>query len=268
MVGNVVLRHWVLALALVVALPGHAAEPAPVIHVVFNTAPNPPIAYGAGTAIDPDKPSLIVELLRMVGQRTGIAVDFQRVPWQRGLYMVETGQADAIFASSFSPERLRYGAYPMADGQPDPRRMIYQMTYSLFVRRDSPVGWTGQDLTGLRAPVGATPEFAIVPDLKAMGVPLDLEPNTVSNLRKLAAGRIDAYAEIETLAEAAIKANPAEFSAIVKLPRPLRTKPYYLMFSKLFYDAHPEMAERIWDMIASVTASADYRALAAGKYAD
>ena len=268
MIGKRALRPWVLGLALLAAPPAWAAEPDPVIHVVFNTAPNPPITYGSGTAIDPDKPSLIVELLRMVGRRTGIAMDFQRVPWQRGLYMIEHGQADAIFASSFSADRLRFGVYPMKNGQPDPDRRIYRMAYDLFVRRDSGVGWNGQDITGLRAPVGAIPDFAIVPDLKAMGVPLELEPDTVSTLRKLANGRIDAYAELETLAEAAIKANPAEFGRIVKLTPPLRARPYYLMFAKTFHAAHPDMAERVWDAIAVVTASAEYQALASGKYAE
>jgi polar amino acid transport system substrate-binding protein len=256
-----------LVLAILLGSAAQAAEPEPVIRVVFNTAPNPPITYGDGTVIDPDKPSLIVEMLRMVTQRTGIRMEFQRVPWQRGLYMIEHGQADAIFASSFTTDRLRYGAYPMKDGQVDSRRKIHQMSYSLFVRRGSPVGWTGREITGLRKPVGVTPDFAIVPDLKEMGVPLEQEAGTVSNLRKLALDRIDAYAELETLAEAAIKAAPAEFKDIVKLQPPLRTKPYYLMFSKGFASSHPHTAERVWDAIPEVVASAEFRALAMGKYA-
>lgn len=265
--GTILLRVSCLIFALMAAGPGRAAEQPPVIHVVFNTAPNPPIVYGSGTAIDPDKPSLIVEMLRMVSQRTGIAMEFQRVPWQRGLYMIENGQADAIFASSFSQDRLGYGVYPMKDGQADPGRMIYQMAYSLFVRRGSDVAWTGKDITGLRAPVGATPEFAIVPVLRVMDIPLELEPSITSNLRKLVKGRIDAYAEIETLAEAAIKSDPAEFGDIVKLPTRLRVTPYYLMFSKTFTQAHPGVAEKVWETIAAVRNSPEYHALVTGKYA-
>lgn len=261
------MRWVVLVFAVLWCASAQAAEPAPVVRVVFNTAPNPPITYGEGTLIDPDKPSLIVDLLRMVSRRTGIAIEFQRVPWQRGLYMIETGQADAIFASSFTPDRLRFGAYPMKDGQVDSSKMIYQMTYSLFVRRGAAVRWTGHEIVGLRKPVGVTPDFAIVTDLKAMGVPLEPETSTVSNLRKLVHDRIDAYAELETLAEAAIKAAPGEFPDVVKLQPPLRTKPYYLMFSKVFTAAHPDIAERVWSAIPEVAASAEYRALAVGKYA-
>ncbi|BAE50629.1 ABC-type amino acid transport/signal transduction systems, periplasmic component/domain [Paramagnetospirillum magneticum AMB-1] len=257
----------VLVLAIVMSTSVRAAEPAASIRVVFNTAPNPPITYGDGTFIDPDKPSLIVEMLRMVGERTGIVFEFQRVPWQRGLYMIEHGQADAIFASSFTPDRLRYGAYPMKDGEVDARRMIYLLNYTLFVRRGAGVKWNGSQISGLQRPVGVTQDFAIARDLKAMGVPLEPEANTVSNLRKLALGRIDAYAEIESLAEAAIKASPAEFGDIVRLQPPLRSRPYYLMFSKRFAASHPDVAERVWNAIPEVTTSAEYRALATGKYA-
>jgi polar amino acid transport system substrate-binding protein len=261
------LIRTILLLALLgLAAPVQAAE-SPVIRVVFNTAPNPPIVYGTGTAIDPDKPSLIVELLRMVGQRTGIQFDFQRFPWQRGLYLIEYGQADAIFASSFVPERTRFGVYPMKDGQPDRRRAIHQMAYSLFVRRGAAVGWDGRIISGLRAPVGATPGFAVVDDLKAMGIPLELDASPENNLQKLANGRIDAYAELEGLADAAIAADQPRFGDIIKLSPPLRSQFYYLMFSKSFYDKFPDVAERVWDAVAEVTASAEYKALATGKYA-
>lgn len=263
-----ILHMGLLAAALVGGAVAHAAEPAPVVRVVFNTAPNPPIVYGTGTAIDPDKPSLIVELLRMVGDRTGITFEFQRVPWQRGLYMIEHGQADAIFAASVTEDRFRYGAYPMKAGIVDESRSIYQMSYSLFVRRGSGVHWNGHQISGLRAPVGAIPEFAVVPALREMGVALDLEPSAVGNLLKLDGGRIDAYAEIETLANAAIRANPSKFANIEKLSPPLRTTPYYLMFSKIFYQADPEIAERVWDGIAAVRASAAYQSLLTGKYGD
>ncbi|OAN64855.1 hypothetical protein A6A05_18900 [Magnetospirillum moscoviense] len=262
------LRVAVVAVMALAAPVAWAADPAPVVRVVFNTDPNPPIAYGSGTAIDPDKPSLIVELLRMVGERTGIVFEFQRVPWQRGLYLIEHGQADAIFASSYSPERARYGAYPMVDGKPDERRKIYQQSYSLFVRKGADLRWTGDGISGLRAPVGAFPNFAVVPMLQEKNVPLDLEPSVVGNLRKLAGGRIDAYAEIDTLAEAAIKENGAEFEGIVKLAPPLRTTPYYLMFSKLFQAANPALVEQVWDAIATVRATPAYQGLVTGKYAN
>lgn len=261
------MRRVALVLAMLLCASARAAEPGPSIRVVFNTAPNPPITYGDGTAIDPDKPSLMVEMLRLVGQRTGIGFEFQRVPWQRGLYMIEHGEADAIFASSFTPDRLRYGAYPMAAGEVDTRRMIYQMTYSLFVRRGAAVRWDGSRISGLHKPVGVTQDFAIAQELKAMGVPIEPEANTVSNLRKLALGRIDAYAEIETLADAAIKASPAEFGDIARLQPPLRTRPYYLMFSKRFASSYPDVAERVWNAIPDVASSAEYRALVTGKYA-
>lgn len=257
-----------LLFAVLWAFPALAADTPTVVRVVFNTEPNPPIVYGSGTTIDPDKPSLIVEMLRMVGARLGVDFQFQRVPWARGLFMVETGQADAIFAASFNEDRARYGAYPMRDGHPDGERQIYLQSYSLFVRRGSGVRFTGQSITGLGKAVGVQNGFAVAEMLEKMGVVLDMEPNPRSNLLKLAAGRIDAYAEIDTLAEEALKADPNLSTRIEKLAPPLRTTSYYLMVSKVFQQAHPDLVERIWDGIAEVRASNAYRDLAAGKYAN
>ena len=40
------------------------------------------------------------------------------------------------------------------------------------------------------------------------------------------------------------------------------------MFSKIFYATAPDVAERFWDSIALVNASAAYQDLLHGKYAD
>jgi polar amino acid transport system substrate-binding protein len=239
-----------------------------VVRVVFNTEPNPPIVYGSGTAIDADKPSLIVDLLRMVGPRLGVEFQFRRVPWQRGLFLVETGQADAIFAASYNEDRGRYGAFPMKDGHPDASRRIHQQSYSLFVRPGSAVRFDGRGISGLTQAVGVQGGFAVIGHLEAMGVALDREPSPRNNLLKLVAGRIDAYAEIDTLAEAAMWAEPGFAAQVVKLDPPLRSTPYFLMVSKIFQQAHPELTERIWDAIADVRGTEAYRDLLTGKYAD
>lgn len=272
--GGQIRGHCLKVLLLLVLLAAwpcdavRADEPRPVVRVVFNTEPNPPIVYGSGTAIDPDKPSLIVELLRLVGARLGVEFQFQRVPWQRGLLMVETGQADAIFASSYNEERARYGAYPMKDGRLDGARRIYLQSYSLFVRRGSDIRFTGEAISGLKAAVGVQGGFAVAAQLEKMGVALDVESSPRDNLLKLMAGRIDAYAEIDTLAEAALRAEPDLAAGIEKVAPPLRITPYFLMMSKIYQQANPELVERIWDAIAEVRATSSYQALKAGKYAN
>lgn len=147
-----------------------AVEP---VRILFDVFENPPLICGNGTAIDPIKPGLTIEMLRMASERANIPIELSRTPWQRGLYLIETGQADAIFASSFVDDRLRYGVYPMKDGHPDTRRKLFDQSYRLFVRVGSGVGWDGKTFTNLVAPVGATTGYAVVPVLRAMGVAVE-----------------------------------------------------------------------------------------------
>jgi polar amino acid transport system substrate-binding protein len=245
--------------------PAIAAEP---VRIVFDVFENPPLINGNGAAIDPVKPGLTIEVLRMAGERANIPIELSRTPWERGLYLLQTGQADAIFASSYVEERLRYGVYPLKDGRPDTSRKLFDQSYRLYVRAGSGVGWDGKTLTNLHAPVGATPGYAVVPVLRAMGVEVAEEASHIANLRKLVAGRIDAYAELDTHVRALLRSNPTEFGGIVELSPPVLTKPYYLMFSKIFYARAPEVAERIWDAIALVNASSAYQNLLHGKYAE
>ncbi len=238
------------------------------VHIIFDVFENPPLINGNGTAIDPVRPGLTIEVLRMAAERANVPIDLARTPWQRGLYLIETGQADAIFASSYVEDRLRYGIYPMKDGHPDTSRKLFDQSYRLYIRAGSGVGWDGKRLTNLHAPVGATPGYAVVPVLKAMGVEVAEEPDHMANLRKLVAGHIDAYAELDMHVRPLLRTYIKTFGNIIELSPPILTNPYYLMFSKIFYARAPEVAERIWDAIEAVNASTAYQDLLHGKYAD
>jgi polar amino acid transport system substrate-binding protein len=229
-----------------------AAEP---VHIVYDVFANPPLICGNGTAIDETMPGLTIEMLHMASEQANVPIELSRTPWQRGLYLIETGEADAIFASSFVEARQRYGVYPFKDGRPDTRRKLFDQSYTLFIRGESEVGWDGETLVNVRAPVGATPGYAVVPVLRALDVPVEEEPSHIANLRKLAAGRLDAYAELESQIRPILQSNTAEFGGIYELSPPVLTKPYYLMFSKMFYSRTPEIAERIWDAIGAVSES-------------
>jgi len=243
-----------------------AAEP---VRIVFDVFANPPLICGNGTAIDPVKPGLTIEVLRMASRQADIPMTLSRTPWERGLYLIQSGQADAIFASSYVEDRLRYGVYPMKNGHPDTSRKLFDQSYRLYVRAGSDVRWDGKRLTNLHAPVGATPGYAVVPVLRAMGVAVEEEPSHIDNLRKLVAGHLDAYAELDNHVCPLLRANPAEFGNIIELSPPVLTKPYYLMFSKIFYAKTPDIAERFWDAIAVVNGSAAYQDLShSSKYAD
>jgi polar amino acid transport system substrate-binding protein len=253
-----------------------AAEPAmplaPVtakpVAIVFDTNENPPFIYGVGSAIDPHKPGFIIELLHAAADHAGIAISLNRAPWARGLDMLQQADADGIFMSSYTQERLHYGVYPMKDGQPDATRKLTDLSYWLFVRKDSGVTWDGKTISGLHMPVGAVTSYAVVPMLKSLGIPVEEDPIPLRILHKLQAGEIDAYAEFEPHVDELLHAYPKVFPSIVKLEPAIRTTPYYLMFSKSFYAERPDDAEHLWDAIAWVNAQPEFRAMVREKYAD
>ncbi len=238
-----------------------AAAPPPVVRLSFETKANPPRYLGEGTAIDWNRPGLTLELLKRVESRAGVRFEFVRVPWARSMYLLESGQVDGVFHGSFTEERARFAAYPMKDGRPDASRSVFTQSYYLFARRGAAISWDGRRLE-VPGPVGTTRGYSVVKTLRDLGARVEEENDLPNSLRKVVAGRLSAYAELENMAAAVIDARPAEFGELVRLEPPLRTVPYYLLFSKAFHARDPRLAERIWDAMAEVSRSSEFAALA------
>lgn len=241
-------------------LNAETAKPAEVL-IVYNTKENAPIIMGDGTKINWDKPGTTIELLRLVGDRFGVKIVFKRVPWNRGLFLVETNQADGIFHTSFKKKRLKIGVYPMKGGRHDESRSILKHSYVLYKLRGSPVQWDGKNLTNVEGAIGATFGFAIVGDLEKMGFRVEEAKIPENNLRKLTRGRLAAYAELEGILDPILERNRDRFGDIEKIYPPLKSKTYYLMFSHGFYQRNRNVAERIWDEIKTVKNSPHFQSI-------
>lgn len=235
----------------------------PTLRFAYETTPNPPRHLGVGTAIDWDRPGLTLELLKRVGERLKVNLSFKRVPWMRGLLLLENGEIDGIFHASYTPEREAIGVYPKnAKGQPDESRAVFFQSYALFVQAGSTVTWDGTTLSGLGGkPIGATAGYAVVGDLERMGIRVETGRFPALNFSKLVEGRIAAYAEIETLAAAQIRLEPERLGGIVKLQPALRTKAYYLILSHSFVQRDRALADDVWSAIAEIRNSAEFQQL-------
>ena len=247
------------ALAACLAL-GIATAAQTVVRVSYETKANPPRYLGEGTAIDPLRPGLTVELLRMIEPRVGVRFEFQRVPWARSMYLLESNQVDAVFHGSYVEERARIAAYPMKDGKPDTARAVFQQSYYLYARRGTRLAWDGKRLEA-GGPIGTTRGYSVVRRLQELGARVEEENDPPSSMRKVLAGRLEAFAELENMASSVIARHGSEMRDIVKLQPPLRTEPYYLLLSKGFQSRDPALAERIWSAIGEAVRSAEYRQL-------
>jgi len=206
---------------------------------------------GSGEAV-PEDPGILVELIRQIQQRLpDLHISFSRRPWARCLAELESGDADAIFSSSFKPERLKIGVYPMRDGKDDRTYRIDTKSYSLFKLRDSPVDWDGSRLANVKTEIAAMRGYAIVDDLTKMGVAVREVNNSESGFRMLLAGRVDGFAQLTEVGDYTLKKTPA-FNGVVKLSPPLVVRDYYLQVSHPFQAKHPALTLVIWKALADI----------------
>lgn len=260
--GEVLRAAARLAAAAALALAASGAAAQTVVRLTFETKANPPRYFGEGTAIDAARPGLTIELLRLAEARAGVRFELSRHPWARSIYLMETNQVDGLFHASYVADRERFAVYPMRDGKPDPSRSLFTQSYYLYARSGTPPAWNGETLTA-SGPVGTTRGYSVARRLESLGVRVVEENDVPNSLRKVLAGRLAAYAELENMAAAVIAAHPEELRDIVKLSPPLRTEPYYLVFSRGFAAREPRLAERIWGAIQETMRSPEYRALLA-----
>ncbi|MBT8367437.1 MAG: transporter substrate-binding domain-containing protein [Deltaproteobacteria bacterium] len=227
--------------------------------MVYFNKENPPRILGNGTSIDWSKPGITVELFKMVAESVGMQFEFKRMPWKRCLYAMQHGLADATFHASFKPARAEFGVYPTRDGQLDPSRCIYKNSYVFYARKGSGVKWNGNTISNASRPIGTQLSYAIADDLRKMGYEIEEEASVANNLNKLKAGRISAYAEIESIADYALGKERTQYENIVKLQPPLREKVYYLLIAKSFVEKNRRLAEQIWDAVRDVQQTDAYR---------
>ncbi len=253
------LRCILLIVVVLIVSPCWADTTQQTVKILLNAQKYPPYVMDEGVTINWEFPGISLELLRMVANKLGLEFEYYRTVWKRGLYMIEHGDGDAIFPSSYRKERAEYALYPMMDNAPDPSKAIRTYAYWLYVRKDSNVTWDGQRIEHLNNPVAAGMGNAIVADLKKMGYSVnDSSPKYATMLEMLLAHRVDAVAGFADRVDREIAKDPERYSTIKRMDIPLRQKNGYLMFSKHFAKKHAETMEKIWEMIRTVKASPEF----------
>lgn len=204
-------------------------------------------------------PGTLFELLQLTARNLNLDIQFRRAPWKRRLLEIEMNEVDGISFASFKKERMKIGVYPMKYGKPDTDRRTHTVAYYFYKLENSPFMWDGQAFHNLDGPVGVQRGAAIVGLLKAKGVRVEESKAARQGLMKLVKGRVAAYVEVGNFADVDLANEPEKFKGVVKIPTPIREKPYYLMLSHKFVKEHPQLAEQIWDEIEKVRESKEYK---------
>ncbi len=241
------LRIAILLLAMVVPSAwGQFVE----LHVGYEDKDN--YDHTGTGAVVPEHPGVMVELVRMLPSKlTNLRVVFSRKPWARCLAELEVGAVDGIFSSSFKLDRMKIGVYPMRDGKDDPRFRIDTKTYSLYKLVNSPLHWDGNNFANLSQGLIALRGYAIVDDLKKMGITVNEVNNAEDAFRMLLAGRADGFAHLTDFGDYSLRMN-GEFDNIMKITPPIITRDYYLQISHQFHAKHPQLVPKIWQALAEI----------------
>jgi len=206
---------------------------------------------------DADPPGIAIEIIRQVGKDLGISIVFVRLPNKRVQYSLFKGkEIDGAFMYSFKADREINGKYPMKSGTVDEEKKLASLSYYIYKLKENRFQWDGKKFSGVdfndnNMVVGANSGYSIVSDLERMGLEVDEgAKSTHQNFMKLLKGRITGYAHQDLVADNYIKTK--SITTVEKLPIPLVTKPYFLMFSHQFAQKNPHITQKFWDKIAEI----------------
>lgn len=193
-----------------------------------------------------------------------VRAEFSPLPWQRCLSEAAAGRFDAVLAASYTPDRAIGLAYPLDEqGSPDASRRMFRIGYALLRRKGSGVVWDGQRFAGSgpRAgqAIGAERGYSIVLFARERGAVVEdrypgFGPLVDSlRLRRIAAVLINQEGAAQMLADPAWAADHELGGP------PLQTKAYYMPLSRAFAEAHPALAQRLWEAVAKARETPAFR---------
>ncbi|MEO4048799.1 hypothetical protein AAFN46_17105 [Pseudomonas sp. CAU 1711] len=156
------------------------------ISLVYVDVEADPFQTGSGSEIA-DPPGLAVEMVVEAVRLAGYSPKLRRMPQMRMLWELEEGSIDGAFIFSYTPERGALYAYPMRNGEPDGALRVTRIRYSLYRLKGAPVGWDGQDFSGLTRPIGVNTGWVMASLLAQRGLPVDDSGRGHTELRQAAA---------------------------------------------------------------------------------
>jgi polar amino acid transport system substrate-binding protein len=215
----------------------------------------------------PDGAGLNIELLKRVARLTGEQFNYIARPWKRCEEETRSGVMDGMIGPSDNPRRRAYSLPPLKpDGTQDPERAMYHDHVGLFLRAGSGASWDGKSLVNPRGYVVAQRGYYTVDMLQALGQKvIDTPKSAEEGLRLLAAGAADVAVLMGRSAEESLRGDPRFHGHIVLARQPFATFDFHLMISRKSFDKDPRRFEAIWNAIATVRATPEYRRLEAAQ---
>lgn len=124
-----------------------------------------------------------VDIAKIIFDKLNIPVEFKIYPWKRAWKMVEEGQADAVFSLSRKEKREPFVYYPTED--------MWVSEYVFFVKTENKKAnfSSYDDAKGLK--VGIIAGNSYHDSFFGANLTTEEAPDLETNIKKLAAGRVD-----------------------------------------------------------------------------
>lgn len=177
---------------------------------------------------------VVAAITRAALAKHGHTLQLHYRPWARLMAEVKAGQFDGVMAIWYEPARAEYLHYSLP---------LVNTVTGFYGRVDKPVAT--QPLSALRSRVIGTVRGYKNPDVfDRAGLKQELAADDLTNLRKLAAGRLDLVLVDKVLAQyLADSLSPAERQAIRWQEPPLQVMPMHVGFQQGLPDGAQLLAD-------------------------
>ena len=212
-----------------------------------------------------DNTGIMIDALRIIEKKLDIEIKFQHFPFLRAMSMLEKGLVDGFAPLTFKEYRLQFANFPTGvTGKIDIRKAIIFEGYSIYKLKKSNLGFNGYMFTNLTGNIGTQPGFAVIENLKNLGLENHLDSGArgqENNLKKIIHNRIQAAALLRTSADYILKTNPVFGTQIERIPIPITYEGLYLVLSHDFITKYPKFSQKIWQTVEEVRNSKEFREL-------
>lgn len=198
-------------------------------------------------------PGVFIEMLQQVDHNLDdITFTFHRRPWKRCLHKLQNNRADAIIGNH-KEEREAFGHYPMINDKVDTSLVVASSKYCLFTHTDSKLTWSGEHFSQQPdKPIAVPQGYSVMSFLNHHNIPLVTTNSTRAGLALLANGRAEgAVTFCETGKQVLRQFHPDSTDIRAQQPELLQSNAY-LIFSRQFFQQHPDLVKKIWTEIAQI----------------
>lgn len=176
---------------------------------------------------------VLVEIATEAFRREGYQLQVRFLPWARALGVAKEGEVDGMVGIWYSSERAQWFNYS---------KPILANQIGFYRRVDHPVAY--KTLNDLRPyTIGTVHDYANPPAFEAAHLHVDEANDDLTNLRKLAAGRLDLVLVDRAVARFMIERDaPSLRGQLVWIDPPVDLMPLYCAISRRTPDAAKKLA--------------------------